>query len=448
LHFFDLSVLSSASMSPAYSIASTMGPMVAAAGSASPGALLGLCAIMLCMAVAFSQLSRVSPNAGSSYSWIRTAFGNVTGAYGAWLLLLSNFFATMATAVPAGDYTLALIAPAHADSPVWSAVVGAVWILASALLLYVGVRPTAAVTAVALAIELGVLAVTAVVAAMMPHAHVATHAGAHLPAIPLTLFGLVNAMTLAIWMSDGWEVSSSAAEEVDAGPRAAGRGGIAGLLVTTVVLVGCMAAYLHLGSPAGFAGHQADAMLYVGDLLGGGVWRWAIVVTVLVSTCSALWTTVLYLSRSVYAMGRDGLLPRRLGALDGRSEPLWALGTVAILVTACELLTGLSATAADQLTLVLNVSAIFLGLLFVLSALACVRRFWNVPGQVVAGVIVPLAGAACLLAILAATVWLEERQLRWYAIGGIMLGLPFAWIGGGAIGRYAARPPEHPATAP
>jgi len=434
-------------MSPAYSIAATMGPMIAAAGSASPLALAALCAIMLCMAVAFAQLSRVSPSAGSSYSWIRNAFGDFTGSYGAWLLLLSNFFATMATAIPAGAYTLALVAPAHADDPVWSAAVGAVWIVASAVLLYVGIRPTAAVTAIALAVELGVLALTAMFAARLPHVHVAV-AHPHLPAIPLTLFGLVNAMTLAIWMSDGWEVSSSAAEEVDAGPRAAGRGGIAGLLVTTVVLVGCMVAYLHLGTPQGFAQHQSDAMAYVGDLLGGGAWRIAIVATVLVSTCSALWTTVLYLSRSVYAMGRDGLLPRALGRLDGRSEPLWALGAVAVLVTLCELLTGFSKTAADQLDLVLNVSAVFLGLLFVLSALACARRFWKVPGRQLAGVVVPLAGAASLLAILGATVYLEDPGLRWYAVGGMLLGLPFAWGGVYAIGRCGLQPPEHPATAP
>ena len=448
LHLFDLSVLSSASMSPAYSIASTMGPMVAVAGTASPLALIVISAIMFCMAIAFAELSRVWPNAGSSYSWIRNAFGNVTGAYGAWLLLLSNFFATMATAVPAGAYTLALIAPAHADDPAWAAGVGAVWIVASAVLLYVGIRPTAVVTAVALTVELGVLAISALVAWFGPHAHaVVASTHARLPAIPLTLIGVLNAMTLAVWMSDGWEVSSSAAEEVDGSARAPGRGGITGLLVTTVVLVGCMVAYLRVGTPQGFAANQTDAMAYVGDLLGGGPWRIAIVVTVLVSTCSALWTTILYLSRSVYAMGRDGLLPRSMGRLDRRSEPLWALGVVSALVTICELLTGFSKTAADQLDLVLNVSAVFLGLLFVLSALACARRFWGVPERRLTGVVVPLIGASSLLAILVASVWLEDPGLRLYAVGGAILGIPFALWGARAIGRCEVGPPEHPATA-
>ncbi|MHB8146381.1 MAG: APC family permease [Vulcanimicrobiaceae bacterium] len=426
LKFFDISVLASASMGPAYSLASTMGPMVAAAGSAAPSALIALCAIMFCMAIAFAQLSRVAPNAGSSYSWIRMAFGHHAGAYGAWLLLLSNFFATMATAVPAGIYTLELLAPARAQDPLWAAGVGAMWIVASAVLLYAGIRPTALVTLVALMVELAVLLASAVAAWIVPHAPAASVAHVpSLPAMPLSLAGFVSAMTLGIWMSDGWEISASASEEVNDDTRASGRGGIAGLLVTTAVLAICMVAYLHLGTAAGFAAHEADSLAYVSDLLGGEAWRFAIVATVMVSTLSTLWTTILYLSRSVYAMGRDGVLPQSLGTLDDRDEPLLALASIALLVTGCELLTGLSQSAAEQLTLVVNASSVFLGLLFVLSAAAAVRHFW--PSR---GVVLPLAGAVALLAVLAATIGSENTQLQWYAYAGVLLGVPFAfWRG-------------------
>jgi amino acid transporter len=451
LGFFDISVLSSASMGPAYSLASTMGPMIAFAGYAAPMALLVVSGVMLCMAIAYSQLSRVAPNAGSSYSWIRMSFGNRIGAYGAWLLLLSNFFATMATAVPAGIYTLALIAPAHAQDPRWSAAVGAIWILVSAVLLYVGIRPTAIVTTFALLIELSVLAVSAIVAGFTPHVHAAytAHAATHgigsgvsvSQAIPLTFFGFINAMTLAVWMSDGWELSASTSEEV-ASARAnthglrersgsiSGRGGITGLLITTVILMLCMIGYLHLGTLQGFVQNQDDSLAYVGDLLGGNIWRFAIVVTVLLSTSAALWTTILYLSRSVYAMGRDGLLPKALGQLDRRLEPAWSLAVIAVLVMLCELATGFSPSASAQLQLVLNVSSIFLGLLFALSAAACVRHFWRAGGGIPARlveVVIPLIGAVALLAILLATIAFEQPPLQWYAWGGIALGIPFAF---------------------
>lgn len=427
LRVFDISVLASASMGPAYSLASTMGLVVVAAGFAAPWAFLALSAIMMCIAVAFARLSRVSPDAGSSYSWIRMEFGRRVGAYGAWLLILSNFFATMAIAVPAGVYTLALVAPAHAQDPAWAAVVGAIWIVASAALLYVGVRPTAWVTFVALAVEIAVLAFTAVAAGVHPLPHASAQAAAGGPGIGI---GFVTAMTLAVWMNDGWEVSASTSEEVDDVDTASGRGGIAGLLISTAIIAVCMFAYLRLGSLRGFADHQADALAYVGGLLGGVWWRAAIVVTVMVSTLSTLWTTILYLSRSVYAMGRDRVLPRALGALDGRDEPLVSLVAVAVLVTVCELITGFSKNAADQLTVVVNASSVFLGLLFVLSAFAAVRRFWGDPLSRGAGVVIPLVGAVALFGVLAATIAVEDPQLQWYAWGGLALGIPFAlWRG-------------------
>jgi amino acid transporter len=427
LGFFDISVLASASMGPAYSLASTMGPVVAAAGSAAPLALVSLSAIMLCIAVSFSMLSRIAPNAGSSYSWIRMEFGNVVGAYGAWLLILSNFFATMAVAVPAGEYTLELVAPSHTQDPVWVAGIGAIWILASTVLLYAGLRPTALVTFLALAFEMVVLLAAAVASYIIPpSAAVAapvTHGGG---AIPVTFAGFVTAMTLGIWMSDGWEVSASTSEEVDNDASAAGKGGIVGLIGTTFVLVFCMFAFLHLGTPKGFADNAADSLAYVGRLLGGGIWRWAIVGAVMISTLSTLWTTILYLSRSLYAMGRDRVLPRQLGTLDKRNEPLFALIVVAVLTTICQLITGFSPTANDQLNIVVTASSVFLGLLFVLSALATVRRFMAQPGALVPGVIVPGLGALALLGVILATVRFEDRVTQWYAWGGVLLGILFA----------------------
>jgi amino acid transporter len=445
LRFFDLSVLSSASMGPAYSLASTMGPMVAAAGAFAPLSLLSVSAIMLCIAFGFAQLTRVAPNAGSSYSWIRMAFGSRMGAYGAWLLLLSNFFATMATAVPAGIYTLDLFAPSRAQDPMWDAGVGAVWIVASTVLLYVGIRPTALVTTLALALEIGVLGCSAVAAMILPHhASAAQTIPAHdTAALNLSLFGFVSAMTLGVWMSDGWEVSASASEEVSDDSRAAGRGGIVGLVVTACVLAAAMSAYLHLGTAGGFAANQADAMRYVADLLGGGVWRTAIVATVLVSTSSTLWTTVLYLSRSVFAMGRDGVLWRRLGRLDRRSEPLWALATVGVLVTVCELVTGFSPSAAGALDAVLNASSVFLGLLFAGSAAAAVRIFLSRGEALWGGIIAPLVGLLTLLGVISATILLEDRFLAYIALGGVCLGIPFAAWRGYSVGKAAGAPPGH-----
>ncbi len=432
LGLFDVSVLASAAMGPAYSLAATMGPMVAAAGDAATLALALLAAIMLCIAVSFAQLSRVMPNAGSSFSWIANAFGPQAGSYAAWLLLLSNYFATMTTALPAATYTLDLVAPQLATSPLWDAIVGALWIAASTLLLYFGLRPTAFTTAIFLLAELGVVAASAIAALVVHPAPEHLVAAARVP-LPNPAVGIVGAMVLAIWMTDGWEVSAAASEESTGPPETPGRGGVYALLATTAVLLLAMAAYLHVGSVAGFTANQTDAMAYVADRLGGPVWHLTIVATVLVSTAATLWTTVLYLSRSVYAMGRDGVLPRAVGRLDARSMPTNSLVLVFAGVTAFTLVTGFWSTAASVLALVLDGTSVFLGALFCLSALSAIRLLsarddvsrWQ-------RIAVPGFGAAALAAIIAVDIAQSDAVTRSIEVGGLALGVPFAaWRGGG-----------------
>lgn len=429
LGLFDVSVLSSAAMGPAYSLAATMGPMVAAAGGFATLSLVLLAGIMLCIALSFAQLSRVLPNAGSSFSWIASAFGTGTGTYAAWLLLLSNYFATMTTALPAATYTLELVAPGLATSPLWDAVVGALWILASTLLLYFGLQMTALTTAVFLVTELVVVAASAV-AALVVHPG-PEHLAAPHRALPNPIAGIVTAMVLAIWMTDGWEVSAAASEEATGPAETPGRGGVLALLVTVAVLALAMGAYLRVGSVAGFAANQTDAMGYVADRLGGPVWHVAIVATVLVSTAATLWTTVLYLSRSVFAMGRDGVLPHAFGRLDERDMPTNSLVLVFAGVTAFTLLTGFWPTAASVLNLVLNGTSVFLGALFCMSSLAAIKLLAGKPGApLLQTAVIPAFGAFALAAIIAVDVAQSDATTRWIELGGLVLGVPFAfWRG-------------------
>jgi amino acid transporter len=428
LGLFDISVLSSAAMGPAYSLAATMGPMVAAAGAYATLSLALLGGIMLCIALSFAQLSRVMPNAGSSFSWIASAFGTGTGTYAAWLLLLSNYFATMTTALPAATYTLDLVAPQLALSPAWDAVVGALWILASTGLLYFGLRPTAFTTAAFLVTELVVVAASAV-ASLVVHPAAERLAGPHV-VLPNPLVGIVTAMVLGIWMTDGWEVSAAASEESTGPAETPGRGGVLALVVTAAILLLAMAAYLHVGSVAGFAANQTDAMAYVADRLGGPVWHVTIVATVLISTAATLWTTVLYLSRSVYAMGRDGVLPHAVGRLDARSMPTNALVLVFVGVTAFTLLTGFWPTAASVLNLVLDGTSVFLGALFCMSALAAIRLLAGRGGSGIQTLAIPTFGATTLAAIIVVDVAQSDATTRWIEVGGLVLGVPFAfWRG-------------------
>jgi len=420
----DLIVVAAAAIGPAFSLATTMAAMIAAAGRGTELALALVALVMAMVAIGYRKLGERMPDAGSSYAWIRTALGGTTGAYGAWVLLVANLFAVQATALPAGAYTLDLLAPALAGNALAVALVACGWTAASALLLWYGLRPTALLAGLLLVAELLVLTVAAIVAAAHPHPDAVAFAGP-----PLSWTGLIGAMVVGIWMLDGWEVSASTAEETEGDASRPGSGGLVGLLLTAAVMLAAIAAFLRVGTAAGYDAHQADALSYVGDLLGRG-WRPVLAVTVLISLAASLQTTLVYLSRSLYAMGRDGLLPHPLGALDHRDEPALSIALVTGISLAFCLVDALSPTANGAFALALQGTSWFLGLLFALSAFAAVRTFVADPAARWSGVILPGLAALALAGILAIALVRDDGATRGFIAGAAILGLPLAlWRG-------------------
>ena len=420
----DLIVVAAAAIGPAFSLATTMAAMVAAAGRWTWLALALVALLMAMIALGYKRLGGRTRDAGSSYAWIRAAFGPEAGAYGAWVLLVANAFAVLATALPAGTYTLDLLAPGLAANGFAVALVACAWIVATALLLWYGLRPTALLAFGLLAAEILILAAAAGISAGHPRPDAVAFAP-----VPLEWGGLVAAMVVGIWMIDGWEVSAATAEEAQGASSAPGWGGLAGLALTTGVLLAAISAFTRVGSAAGFAAHEDDALAYIGDLLGGP-WRPVLAVTVLVSLAAALQTTLIYLSRSIYAMGRDGVLPRALGRLDGRAEPAAAIVLISAVSVLFALIAGLSPTAKGAFDVALQGTSWFLGLLFVMSALTAVR-FFAVQGTARwSGALLPGTAAVALSLILAIGFGRDDTITRGFIAASAIIGLPLAlWRG-------------------
>jgi amino acid transporter len=427
----DLVVVAAAAMGPAFSLATTMAAMVAAAGRWTALALGIVTVLMAMIAAGYKRLGERMRDAGSSYAWIRAAFGDVTGAYGAWILIVANLFAVLATALPAGAYTLDLLAPALATNALVVSLVASGWTIASALLLWYGLRPTAQLTLALLAAEMVVLGAAALVAAARPH----PGAVAFTPT-PLDGGALVAAIVVGIWMIDGWEVSASTAEEAHGDASVPGAGGLAGLALTSVVLLGAILAFTRIGSLAGYATHGDDALAYVGGLLGGA-WPPVLEVTVLVSLAASLQTTLVYLSRSLFAMGRDGLVPRTLGALDHRDEPAASIAIVTLFSLAFCLAAGLSPTANAAFAFALQGTSWFLGALFVLTAAAAVRTFAPEETARWSGVFFPGMAALALGGTLAVALVRDAPGTRGFIAASAIIGLPLAIWRGRSLGRHA-----------
>jgi len=191
-----------------------------------------------------------------------------------------------------------------------------------------------------------------------------------------------------------------------------------------------MTALLRVGTLDGFSAHEGDAMAFVAAGLGGPAWRLVVTVTVLVSLAAALQTTLVYLTRSFYAMGRDGVLPFALGALDRRAQPAAAIVLLTGLGALGTLGSGLSPSLRSAFGFILSGTSVFLGVLFGLSALAAVRLFARDRSARWDGVVLPGLAAAALAVLLAISIWRADPPTRWLLFGAAAAGVPLAaWRG-------------------
>ena len=440
LSLVDLSVLASSSMAPAYSIAAVMGLVVAAAGVGAPLAVIVSTIPITFVAIGFMRLSMAKPSAGGAYTWSREAFGDRVGWFTAVLVIIAYYFGTLATAVPAGVYTINAMSLLHvhvAATPLSIAIAGVLWTAFSTYFLIIGARPTALLSAVFLAIEIAALLIIAAIALLHPFG--GTPSPTHLP-IGITIgatgiAGLIVGAVLSIWLSAGWEIATYSSEESTGASTTPGAGALIGLLTTMALVWFCMVAFMHVGTVDGFTHHQDDALAYVAQRLGGGWISALMVANVLVSSAAALWTTMLVLSRAVFAMGRDGLLPRVLSGVHPKYGSPWvAILAVSLPVALLLVYSGLVSSAQQTLNTVVTGSSIFVGLTFIITGLACAylhTRQQPEQRHAFTGVALPAIGALWTLGFLIYDIWTQQPSfIVWVTVIGIAMAFIFSVLAG------------------
>ncbi len=364
-HLWDLVPLSISSVGPLFSVAATGGVMAAVAGWWTLPAIAILAVPFIVSSFVFRLLNQHFPHAGASYHWSARVIGAGVSRYQAWILILAYFFSIPPIAIPAGSYTLALIAPHYSAPAALHLAVTLFWIAFAAVPLLLGGRPTAVITQIFFAVEMIALVSFAVVGALNWHRlHVPIHFG------PLPLGGVLIVAVLAATILDGWEIDSYASEESQRPRDHPGIGGIIGAF-------GALAFYavlypLMLGeTPLAALANSPDPLAVWSHRLVPGA-PWVVLVPVLLSTAGGLWLTSFILSRALFAMGREGLVSRRFAALNRHRVPYVgitaALG-LAALVVAVQLFV---ASLAHFFTLVLSAAGFFLLAEFFLDSLTAV----------------------------------------------------------------------------
>ena len=103
-------VIGVASTAPGYSLAATLGLIVAVSGIGlhAPAIMIVSFLPMLCIAAAYYYLNRADPDCGTTFTWVSKAIGPKSGWTSGWAIIAADVLVIPSLAFVAGQYTFQL----------------------------------------------------------------------------------------------------------------------------------------------------------------------------------------------------------------------------------------------------------------------------------------------------------------------------------------------------
>jgi amino acid transporter len=438
LGLFDSVVMGIAGVAPGYSIAASTAVLFGAVALGGAAALLYCGVAMFGIVFAFSYLGRVEPKAGASYSWVRRALHPFFGYMSGWALIVSALIFMVAATLPVGANLLGLFSTSAANSKGAVTVVGAVFFLLMVAAVAVGVTVTVTVQIVMSSIEIVLLTLFAILA-IVHGQHVHSFSWHWFsPGIFHGSTGFFAGALVAAFYYWGWDVTANLNEETKGATRTPGLGGIIGMIFVFILFeVFTVATNLVL------SGHQiekndADVLSVLGQAVWHGTGGKLIVVAVVLSTIATLETTLIQVTRTMFAMGRDNTLPKALGRIHHKFKtPIVATACVTVFSLALFVGSQFVGSIDSILSDGINAIGLQICIYYSLAGLAVVvlyrkQLFLSATNFVFMG-LWPMIGAVFMVVMFIKSIPNLNGTTLWVGLGAMALGLiPMSiyWIKG------------------
>jgi amino acid transporter len=316
LGLISTTIIATASVAPAYSIAATLVFVVTAVALQAPAVAVLAFVPMLLTSIGYSELNKADPDCGTTFTWATRAFGPKTGWAGGWAIIAGQYGFLLFNAKGIGS---------NAASG-WVLLVGVLWIAAMTYICYRGIEVSANFQKVLLGIELVmllVLSVTALVKVGTGHAP----AGHLTPSLSWlnpfhigSFSAFVSGVILMVFIYWGWDTAVAVNEETKDKNKTPGRAAIMStviLLVTYALVIFSMESYAGVKTTGNGLGNVANA----GDVLsiqGSSVFGTSgfgtflsrlLLLMVLSSAAASTQTTILPTARTTLSMAVYRAIP-------------------------------------------------------------------------------------------------------------------------------------------
>lgn len=316
-------VIGVASTAPAYSLAATLGFIVAVTGVGlhAPAVLLVSFIPMLLIAAAYKYLNRADPDAGTTFAWTTRALGPGTGWVNGWAIFLSDVIVMASLSDIAAIYTFKLFG--WESAPKGAILAAAVlWIALMTWICWRGIELSARIQQVLLGAEIAILTLFAVVAFVTVYKD--HPVGSIEPSLSwfnpfaMKFSALVDGVLLGVFIYWGWDSGVAVNEESEDPNEGPGRAAVVSTILLVVIYLVVSAAAQAFHGPGFLENNSEDILSALGKPVLGSVLYKLLIIAVLTSASASTQTTILPTARTTLSMAHWRAVPSILGRVHRR----------------------------------------------------------------------------------------------------------------------------------
>ena len=319
-------VIAIASTAPAYSLAATLGFIVAVTGVGvhAPAVLIVSFIPILFVSVGYRFFNLADPDAGTTFAWVTRAFGPQLGWINGWAIFLADIIVMASLAAIASEYTFLLFSSGGAPSNFWLIVGAVIWIALMTWICYRGIELSARVQTILLGFEIVTLALFTVVSLVKVYANSPAHSikvsASWFNPFALSWGALIPAVLLGIFIYWGWDSGVAVNEESRDRNRGPGKAAVISTLILLLIYVLVTAAGQAYHGTAFLANpnNQNDVLNALGKAVFGSPLDKLLIIAVLTSASASTQTTILPTARTTLSMAKWHAIPSSFGRVHPR----------------------------------------------------------------------------------------------------------------------------------
>ncbi|MGW5863639.1 amino acid permease [Streptomyces sp. NPDC055239] len=284
--------------------------------------LAGLTALF--SALSYAELAGSIPVAGSSYSYAYATMGELVAWVCGWCLVLEYGVSVAAVAVGWGEYlnelldgTIGVTIPdVLSSAPGEGGIInlpGLIVVLLAMVFLLGGAKESARANTIMVIVKIAALALFCTIGFM------GFKSGNYSDFMPLGTAGVSAAAASLFFSYIGFDAASTAGEEAKNPQRDLPRAIMLSLIIVTALYVLVAAVAVGAWNWKDFEGSEATLAAIMNDVSGQSFWGTLLAAGAVISIASVVLTVLYGQTRVLFAMSRDGLVPKVFGKVSRKT---------------------------------------------------------------------------------------------------------------------------------